>query len=254
MHENLTLLKEVKQLRAEEFLQIDNFRLKTDFYFRLQDIQENRDSKADIVEQLDFLFKKSVDNEFSLDKSHQLISLTTLSGGLDSRMVALTALQSGFSNQMFFNFSAKGYADEVIARQISDKYRVPLAASVVDAESLKPVEEVVLVNDGLTIYTGASAVFDAIKRLEISDTGMIHTGMLGDALLGSYLIADHKTNPQISDGVYSAKLLSKYASFFRNTFKIIRILKFINFTTEAFPVRKMVFYILICVVNRMQHF
>jgi len=231
MHENLTLLKEVKQLRAGEFLQIDNFRLKTDFYFRLQDIQENRDSKADIVEQLDFLFKKSVDNEFSLDKSHQLISLTTLSGGLDSRMVALTALQSGFSNQMFFNFSAKGYADEVIARQISDKYRVPLAASVVDAESLKPVEEVVLVNDGLTIYTGASAVFDAIKRLEISDTGMIHTGMLGDALLGSYLIADHKTKPQISDGVYSAKLLSKYASVFQKyiqNYSDTEIYKFYN--------------------------
>jgi asparagine synthetase B (glutamine-hydrolysing) len=69
---NLTLLEEVKQLRAGEFLQIDNFNLKTDFYFRLQDIQENHDAKSDIVEQLDFLFKKSIDNEFSLDKEFSI--------------------------------------------------------------------------------------------------------------------------------------------------------------------------------------
>ncbi|HRT78210.1 MAG TPA: asparagine synthase-related protein [Paludibacteraceae bacterium] len=231
MHENLTLLEEVKQLRAGEFLQIDNFNLKTDFYFHLQDIQENHDAKSDIVEQLDFLFKKSIDNEFSLDKEHQLISLTTLSGGLDSRMVALTALQLGFSNQMFLNFSAKGYADEIIARQISEQYQVPLETFSIEAESLKPLEEVVLVNDGLTIYTGASAVFDAIKRHRITNTGMIHTGMLGDALLGSYLISDHKTKPQISDGVYSTKLLNKYAPVFQKyiqNYSDIEMYKFYN--------------------------
>lgn len=231
MHENLTLLEEVKQLRAGEFLQIDNFNLKTDFYFRLQDIQENHDAKSEIVEQLDFLFKKSIDNEFSLDKEYQLISLTTLSGGLDSRMVALTALQLGFSNQMFLNFSAKGYADEIIARQISEQYQVPLETFSIEAESLKPLEEVVLVNDGLTIYTGASAVFDAIKRHRITNTGMIHTGMLGDALLGSYLISDHKTKPQISDGVYSTKLLNKYAPVFQKyiqNYSDIEMYKFYN--------------------------
>ena len=231
MHENLTLLEEVKQLRAGEFLQIDNFNLKTDFYFRLQDIQENHDAKSDIVEQLDFLFKKSIDNEFSLDKEYQLISLTTLSGGLDSRMVALTALQLGFSNQMFLNFSAKGYADEIIARQISEQYQVPLETFSIEAESLKPLEEVVLVNDGLTIYTGASAVFDAIKRHRITNTGIIHTGMLGDALLGSYLISDHKTKPQISDGVYSTQLLNKYAPVFQKyiqNYSDIEMYKFYN--------------------------
>jgi asparagine synthase (glutamine-hydrolysing) len=231
MHENLTLLEEVKQLRAGEFLQIDNFNLKTDFYFRLQDIQENHDAKSEIVEQLDFLFKKSIDNEFSLDKESQLISLTTLSGGLDSRMVALTALQLGFSNQIFLNFSAKGYADEIIARQISEQYQVPLETFSIEAESLKPLEEVVLVNDGLTIYTGASAVFDAIKRHRITNSGMIHTGMLGDALLGSYLISDHKTKPQISDGVYSTKLLNKYAPVFQKyiqNYSDIEMYKFYN--------------------------
>ncbi|HOF99252.1 MAG TPA: asparagine synthase-related protein [Paludibacteraceae bacterium] len=231
MHENLTLLEEVKQLRAGEFLQIGNFNLKTDFYFHLQDIQENHDAKSDIVEQLDFLFKKSIDNEFSLDKEHQLISLTTLSGGLDSRMVALTALQLGFSNQMFLNFSAKGYADEIIARQISEQYQVPLETFSIEAESLKPLEEVVLVNDGLTIYTGASAVFDAIKRHRITNTGIIHTGMLGDALLGSYLISDHKTKPQISDGVYSTQLLNKYAPVFQKyiqNYSDIEMYKFYN--------------------------
>ncbi len=168
---------------------------------------------------------------FLLTRNSQLISLTTLSGGLDSRMVALTALQLGFSNQMFLNFSAKGYADEIIARQISEQYQVPLETFSIEAESLKPLEEVVLVNDGLTIYTGASAVFDAIKRHRITNTGMIHTGMLGDALLGSYLISDHKTKPQISDGVYSTQLLNKYASVFQKyiqNYSDIEMYKFYN--------------------------
>lgn len=215
MHEDYTLIKQVKQLRAGEYASFSNKKLQINSYFHLSNINQNKDSEAEIITKLDELFTKSVKLEFDQDKSTNLTAITTLSGGLDSRMVALTAHESGYNNQIFLNFSEKDYADEIIAKQIADKYRVDMFQIPLSAQGLCSIDEVVRVNDGLTLYTGAGHVFEALQNLDsLNDitnesTGFIHTGILGDAILGSYLNAKTICKPLTTDGLYSRGLFIK---------------------------------------------
>jgi len=215
MHEDYTLIKQVKQLRAGEYASFSNKKLQINSYFHLSNINENNDSEAEIITKLDELFTKSVKLEFDQDKSTNLIAITTLSGGLDSRMAALTAHESGYRNQIFLNFSETDYADEVIATQIADKYHVDMFQIPLSAQGLCSIDEVVRVNDGLTLYTGAGHVFEALQNMESfknitnESTGFIHTGMIGDAVLGSFLTSTNENKPRLTDGLYSKGLFIK---------------------------------------------
>ena len=139
--------------------------------FHLSDIKENNHSQTEIIENLDKKFTKAIEREFSIDKGSALVSLTTLSGGLDSRMVALIAKENGFNNQLWFNFSEKGYADEVIAKQIAKYYKQQFYGIQISANCLMDIDNVVSVNDGLTLYTGAGHVYNSVSRLKTNNNG-----------------------------------------------------------------------------------
>ncbi|HET7733835.1 MAG TPA: asparagine synthase-related protein, partial [Paludibacter sp.] len=175
MHENLTLIDEVKQLRAGEYCLYKNNIIQIHSYFNLKDISETNDSKKTIIENLDGLFTEAVRLEFEIDKSNGLKHLTTLSGGLDSRMTALISYKAGYRDQILLNFSQKGYADEIIAKQIAKKFQIPLIQKELNEQSLIAIDDVVSVNDGLTLYSACSHAYDALKQTQHSETGMIHT-------------------------------------------------------------------------------
>lgn len=209
MHDDYTLIKEVKQIRAGEYAKWNGKKLDLKFYFHMNDISENTDSETVIIEKLDNLFKKAVTNEFEFEKKKNFIPLTTLSGGLDSRMTALTANDLCFHNQLIFNYSERGYADELIAKLIAKKYNLKIKHIPLTYKGLLSIDDVVAINDGLSIYSGISHSYEAIKQIKESKIGIIHTGMLGDAVLGSYLNGTKKNKPSISEGMYSSSLLKK---------------------------------------------
>jgi asparagine synthase (glutamine-hydrolysing) len=210
MHEDLTLISEVKQLRAGECVRLTDNNSQIDSYFNLKDIEQNSESKKTIIETLDFKFRNAIDLEFELDKKYGYRHLTTLSGGLDSRMTALVAHENGFKNQTWLNFSEKGYADEIIAKKIATNYQPTEFNQIeLNASGLLAIDNVISVNDGLTIYTGCSHVFSTLNQSSSDRNGIIHTGMLGDAIMGSYVSAIDPRKPQINDGLYSSNLLKK---------------------------------------------
>jgi len=224
MHENLTLINEVNQLRAGEYCNFKDGILKVDSYFNLKDITETNDSKKIIIEQLDVLFKDAIRLEFDIDKSNNYNHLTTLSGGLDSRMTALIAYKMGYRDQILLNFSEKGYADEIISKQIAKAYQMELIQIELKAQSLNSIQDVVSVNDGLTVYTGCSHVFSILDGIGDINNGMIHTGMIGDAVMGSFLSKPVETKPQINDGMYSTKISKRVEDFLKK--------QLLNYPTE----------------------
>lgn len=215
MHEDYTLIKEVRQLRAGEYALYGNNVFTVQPYFELKNIIENKDAKHEIIAQLEKLFKKAIQTEFDLDNAENKLPLTTLSGGLDSRMVALIANKTGYRNQKFINFSEKGYADEVIARQIANQYQIDMFQVPLSANGLCAIDEVVRINDGLTLYTGSGHVFEALRKLlsthqiDVEKIGIVHTGMIGDAVLGSFLTSTEENKPKLTDGLYSKGLFHK---------------------------------------------
>lgn len=204
MLDNLTLISEVKQLRAGEYLRFDT-NINLDFYFHLRDIKPNKDSKSDILYTLDTKFKEAVKLEFDMDLKHRYGHFCTLSGGLDSRMTTLIGYKMGYENIMLFNFSNKGYADEIIATQIADSYDLKMINRVISPESLTKIDDVVRVNDGLTIFTACSHVFGPISELKYL-VGSVHTGMIGDAVLGSFVTSTKGVMASVKDGLYGLNI------------------------------------------------
>lgn len=203
MHEDFTLFNEIKQIRAGEFLSYKNNELKVESYFNLKQIMPIEISYSDAIEQLDEKFRKAVDLEFSLDKKYGYKSYTTLSGGLDSRMVALIAYESGYKDQVIVNFSKPKYADEVIAKRIAKDYNLEFIQIPLGPEVMLNLEKVVEINGGQTIYTGAAHVYRAMAQLKDKNSGIIHTGNIGDAVLGSFISSVTITKPNIDNGLYS---------------------------------------------------
>ncbi len=234
MHDNKTLINEVKQIGAGEFAKIEKGNLTTGSYFHLRDIVVNKDSKKEIIHKLDFLFKKSVQLEFDKDRFENLKSVTTLSGGLDSRMTALVAYESGYQDQLMLNFSEKGYADEVIANQISKKYHLDIQQIPLSADGLCSIDKIVRINDGLTLYSGSGHVFEALGKMIATDTGFVHTGMIGDAVLGSFLTGITEKNPHITDGLYSNGLFNKAENALKKSISAYENEELYKFYNRAF--------------------
>lgn len=234
MHEDMTLIKEVKQVRAGEFVSKSNEGFKKQFYFALSDITENTDSEETIIKKIDELFKSAVCEEFEFAENYPYQSITTLSGGLDSRMVALMSHDLGFRNQTFLNFSAKNYADHVIAAQIAEKYKVPFIQVPLAAHSLMDIDDNILVNDGLTIYTGCSHVFASIKHASLKNIGIVHTGILGDGFMGSYLSSAKPQTANVTDGVFSKKNIFDFVHIFRQSISLYKNEELYKFYNRAF--------------------
>lgn len=225
MMKNYTLIENVYQIGAGEFLKLKDNEISIHQYFHLNNIQSIEISENEAIKTLDEKFKKAVKLGFDFDKKNNLQSYTTISGGLDSRMTALVAYKTGFKNQILFNYSKKGYADEVIAKKIAKKYNFQINNYSITPQSLTKIDDVIAVNDGLISFTGCSHFFDVLPDLCKNNTGIIHTGMIGDAVLGSFVTAVEIVNPKISDGIYSTSVTFKKAEdLIRNVMN--------DFTTE----------------------
>lgn len=183
--EDLTPIKEVSKLRAGEYLEVNNHHLECQSYFHLKDIKPTSDSKETIINKLDEKFKHAIELEFKLNEKYNLQNLSTLSGGLDSRMTTLVGYELGYKEQQLLNFSEPGYADQVISKQIAEAYQMPIVQHSLQAELLLDIDRVIAVNDGMGIYTACSHVFSVVKDLDIPSSGCTHTGIIGDTVMGN---------------------------------------------------------------------
>lgn len=199
-----TLIKEIRQITAGRALRVNANELTVEKYFDLGAVPVKDGSKEHWIEQLDVQFMNALKEEYEIDTFYSYPSVATLSGGLDSRMTTLAAHRAGYRQELI-NFSQQGYADEVIARKIADTHAMQLKVVSLTAASMTNIDEVVSVNDGLTLYTGASHVLEALKQINIPNRGILHTGMLGDAIMGSYLKAPFDTAPRADSGAYSIR-------------------------------------------------
>lgn len=219
MHEDKTLISEVRQIRAGESGKLHKNYFSTDFYFHLNDIETTNESKKDIIHQIDYHFKEALRLEFEKDLEHGYSHLSTISAGLDSRMTSLVAYKLGYTDQHFFNFSHKGFVDDVVSKQIADSYNLPITQVSLLAESLLTIDDVVSVNDGLILYTGASHVLYGVSRLK-SKAGIIHTGILGgDGTINANISDKIKNEAKISDGVYSTGLIDKAKDYLNKSIR-----------------------------------
>jgi len=214
MLNEITFIEGVKRLMPGCYLKFEKQTSTVNNYFHLRNIERTNHTKAQQIEQVDDLFRQAIKREFEKDKQYNYKHIATLSGGLDSRMTVLMAHKMGYDEQLNFTFSQANYLDEQIAKQIAiDHQHEFLFQSLDHGNYLRNIDEIVAYNDGMVLFSGAAHVLKSCKNMNFDDYGLIHTGLIGDAVLGSFLTQPYVVKPAISASVYSSKLLHKSQNY-----------------------------------------
>jgi asparagine synthase (glutamine-hydrolysing) len=72
---------------------------------------------------------------------------------------------------------------------------------------LLELEKNLIYNEGQITLHGAAHLYAAISSLPLENFGILHSGQVGDAVLGSFLKTGTHVAPNIREGAYSTKLL-----------------------------------------------
>ncbi|UTC65420.1 hypothetical protein E4O00_04685 [Treponema sp. OMZ 788] len=182
-----TIISEVKRLRPGYYLVFQNNELQLEQYKVFKHNINPNISEDDAIEEIDRLFIRAVNYEFKKDQQYGYKHFVTLSGGLDSRMTCMVAHELGYSDILAFHFSNANYFEESIARKIATDLGIGyLYRSLNDHEVIYLLSEIIKLNYGNAVYSGIGGVFWAYKNLYTCDSpyGLVHTGEIGDAILG----------------------------------------------------------------------
>jgi len=210
MLNEISFIEGVNRLLPGCYIEHKNGESSISNYFHLKNIERTTDSKAQIIEEVDSLFRQAIKREFEKDKEYNYKHIATLSGGLDSRMTVLMAHKMGYTDQLNFTFSQANYLDEQIAKQIAIDHRHEFLFQSLDhGNYLRNVDEIVSYNDGMILFPGGAHVLKSCKNMNFDDYGLIHTGLIGDAVLGSFLSKPYAIKPSLAASVYSSKLIHK---------------------------------------------
>ncbi len=210
MLDNNTLCKDVKRMTPGCAIAFGKT-AEEKCFFRLDNCPDHSITERDAVESIEDLFKIAVSNQYNSELITKEGYLTALSGGLDSRMTSLVAHKLGFTRQLNITFSQSSYLDETIARDIASDYGHDwLFKSLDTGRYLTDVEEVTEYTGGNVLYYGLSHGNSLLKLMDLSRYGILHSGQLGDVIIGTYYSTSDPSKPYtIQSGAFGSSLLSK---------------------------------------------
>lgn len=208
MIEDVTLCDSIKKLLPGSYILIQNGKVETQQYYTIPTSTIAKDcSINDLIEEVDQKFKNAVQLQFEKDKSYGYKHLVGLSGGLDSRMTSWVAHEMGYTNQLNFTFSESDYLDEKIPKRIASDLRHEWIFKALDnGNFLRDVDEINLISGGNTQYFGLSHGNSFYKYLNFDSLGILHSGQLGDVIIGSYIKS--LSASRIENGANSQKLIT----------------------------------------------
>lgn len=187
MIENQTLVSEIYKLGGGEYLVFKDDILTTSRYYDFNKVPITINTKKKAVAQINEVFIDALHLEYQKDEEYNYNSIATLSGGLDSRMNVMLAQKLGYKSTTFC-FSQSNYADETIARKIANDLNLDFKfIPLDDGDYLKNLSQMVSINNGLQFYHGSAHYNFALQQLDLSNYGLIHTGQIGDGILGGFV-------------------------------------------------------------------
>lgn len=209
-----TLVAEIKKIPPGNILVYKQNKVLFIEYYRLSSTPYLSNGPDVLIKNLDKLFKSAIKMEYEKDLEYGYQHISTLSGGLDSRMNVANAIKQGFKNIACFTFSESGYLDEIIAKRIASDHHLKFIFYALDNGDylVEHLDDVINSNDGLILYSGASHAYACSNAINFCRRGLVHTGQIGDLVMGSYLAgpAHRKVSSEIIENIaYSKKLLPK---------------------------------------------
>lgn len=208
MIDDTTFVRQIHRLLPGRYLRTRDGQVSVERYHVIQDAPQNM-SEEEAVERIDAAFREAVRREFEKDREYGYRHLVDLSGGLDSRMVSWVAHDLGYTDQVNVTYCQDGYRDEKIARQIAlhlgHEY---LFKPLDDGKWMYDIDEMTSQNNGAALYMGMTGGRRLLETINTESFGIEHTGMIGDAILGT-LYRDKERScgkPSFGQSAYSERL------------------------------------------------
>ncbi|WP_374090220.1 hypothetical protein [Methylomicrobium lacus] len=230
MIEDHTLVNEIKKLKAGHCIKITQSTFEIKKYYNLCNDPSYSKSEQEIVDHIDGLFRQAVQRAFEKDREYGYKHLVGLSGGLDSRMTTWVANDMGYNEKIVnYTFSQSDYLDETTPKKIaSDLKHEWIFKSLDNGLFLKDIDDTTRISSGGALYYGLAHGKSCLDLIAKRQFGIVHTGQLGDVVLGTFYSTLDKSKPfDVSDGAYSMVLKDKLdRSMFSEDYQNEEIFKF----------------------------
>jgi len=214
MLDNHSLCYQIKKLGAGQVMKVVPGEVSISSYYKLPFAPLSTEfTTSELVEAIDEKFRIAVKRQFEKDLEYGYNHFVALSGGLDSRMTTWVAHEMGYTNQLNFTFSQSDYLDETIPKRIAANLRHEwLFKSLDNGTFLKDIESVTKISGGNALYYGLAHSNSLMKYLNFENLGIVHSGQLGDVIVGSFIKNKDIRAAQKLDGAYSARFSNQEVS------------------------------------------
>lgn len=210
MYNDLTIMKEIKRLIPGNYIKIENDRIENRSYYKVSNkVIEPRESEDKIIENIEKKFKQAVELQINKNKEYGYDDMAPLSAGLDSRMTNYTIKK--LTDKPIYNitYSQTMQLDEKIPSRIASELKnYWIFKNLDNGLALNYIDESLKFSDGIIYYAWPSQLFDFMKIINCDNIGIIHTGVIGDAVLGTFF-KSNKCIYDVGDGAYSKRLINK---------------------------------------------
>lgn len=230
MVEEHTLFQEIKKLIAGHYIKMTGQNTEIIRYHLLDNSPNYNRNEEETIEGIDKFFRQAIKRAFEKDREYGYKHLVGLSGGLDSRMTTWVANDMGYGDQIVnYTFSQSDYLDESIPKRIvADLKHDWIFKALDNGLFLKDIDDTVRICSGGALYYGLAHGKSCLDLIDKSRFGIVHTGMLGDVVIGTFYSSMDKDKVfQVTDGTYSKVLVNRLdKSMFSTNYKNEEIFKF----------------------------
>ena len=118
--------------------------------------------------------------------------------------------EMGYRDVLNYTFSKNDYDDDKISKKIAaDLKHEYIFKSLDDNKFIFNLDEMIEINGGTSIYYGMAHSKNLLEKINFKKYGMIHTGQLGDVIIGTFIKEINSKEIDITAGAYSKKLGDK---------------------------------------------
>lgn len=230
--EERTLFKNIRKLNFATFLEIDlSKEIKKRQYWMFDNTEDLSITEDRAIEEIDRLFRQAIKREYDKDLEYGYKHLVALSAGRDSRMNTWVANEMGYKdNVLNITFSENDQLDEKIPKQIAtDLKHEWLFKSLNNGNCMYDIDEIMKKCSGEVSY-GTLHGHYMLKNLNFKSHGVLHTGMIGDVVIGVFGDSKKKLELDNIKYYYSNKLLKKVLkmNLFNNVYKNEEVFNYVN--------------------------
>lgn len=210
--ENKTPVEGIAKILDGHYLEIDckNLNITENQYFNLAETAVFTKDKDAALNQIHEIFRDSVSLEYQKDSELGRNHLALLSGGLDSRVAMMYAINENFVPENVLCFSQSGYFDHTVSEKIAKDFNLHYEFIPLDGgKFLKKIDELTELSEGMVFYTGAIHVQHAVEKMKYENFALFHSGQIGDGVLGGFNTEPRRKKPTAFKIVVNPQFLPK---------------------------------------------